>query len=352
MFQRRQIIEHFLFTLYRLYHTGAWTNTYRDTIREKTNKKTHYNPNVVVNLSMPNQPKPNLLQSNASMRPPLMHLNSINSQAMMRNMHQTPVRSTNRDINWNSPTYQSPQNHFQGSSFRNPNFNPIGNFNQNNYPHMPHNQRYGVHPHLGISITDGRPSDSEAMDLVNKILNAGSPIAAKAMSPPKPAAQYTPVVPEFQPPQRQAVRETVEIPSQQMASTTTFTPVNVDDIPIRPKNVQEAEHHSPEFINDVHNSTVASIEIPKYDFEEMLKKALQEQGEDVSEPPKKKEEKKSKKPKFLKRKKRYDPREAIENEKKKKSKSKSKSISRDHLYRKICIPRGIFKRNKETGQPK
>lgn len=326
MFQKRQIIEHFLFTLHRLYHTGTWVNTYRDTIREKANKKTHYNPNVVVNLSMPNQPKPNLMHSTASMRPPLMHLNSISSQAAMPNMQHTPIRSANRDINWNSPTYQSPQTHLQGSPFRNPHFNPISNFNHNNYPHFPQNQRYGVHPHLGISITEGRPSDSEAMDLVNKILGSGSPIAAKVQAPPKPSAQYTPVVPEYQPPSRQAVRETVEIPSQQMASTTTFTPVNVDDIPIRPKKAQiEPEHNSPEYAHDVHNSTITSIEVPKYNFEEMLKKALQEQGEDVTEPPKKKVESKSKKAKFLKRKKKYDPREAIKKEKKQKSKSKRKS---------------------------
>jgi len=186
---------------------------------------------------------------------------------------------------------------------------------------------------INQSIIEGRQSDVEALNLVNQVLNSGSPISNRLTSfqnpQPSPApyipsanVSSTPVVPEFQSPMRNEVRETVDISTQQMASITTFTPVNIDDIPIKPSK-EHADHSSTahEYPNEVENTTLASIEIPKYDFEEILQKALKEQGIDPNESPKQPPKKpKSKKPKFLKRKKTYDPREAIKKDKEKKSK--------------------------------
>lgn len=123
----------------------------------------------------------------------------------------------------------------------------------------------------------------------------------------------------------------IDIPTQPQASITTFTPINVDDIPIKPKNMspEKEEHASFEGTQELNASTHASIEVPKYDFEEILQKALEEQGIDVvaePETPKPKVQKKAKS-KFLKRKKRYDPREAIKKEKQQ-AKNKKKRNSK------------------------
>lgn len=98
----------------------------------------------------------------------------------------------------------------------------------------------------------------------------------------------------------------IDIPTQLQASVTTFTPVNIDDIPIRPKNIspEKFEHASMEGTQELNESTHASVEVPKYNFEEILQKALEEQGENAvaeQEAPKQKVQKKNKS-KFLKRK--------------------------------------------------
>ena len=100
-------------------------------------------------------------------------------------------------------------------------------------------------------------------------------------------------------------------------STNTFTPVNVDDIPIKPQKV-DYNQASIENFAEIDNTTHASIEVPKYNFEEILQKALEEQGEPMGEEQVQPAKKIDKKPKFLKRKKRYDPKEAIEKDKQKK----------------------------------
>lgn len=215
MFQRQQIVEHFLYTLHRLYFTGEWTQTYRKSPREELTHQSSYNSNVVVNLSMPVDTKQNMIQSTSTVRPPLMHLNSVSSQMVLKNPHHTPMRSDYKEINWNSPQNRSPDYRLQASPFRNMNFNPL-----NNVMAINQNQRYAM-PITGASILESRPSDLEASNLINQVLNSGSPISNRLNSLHSNFEQqfeksvnmnvssHTPVVPEFQHPQRSTVRETI-----------------------------------------------------------------------------------------------------------------------------------------------
>lgn len=215
MFQRKQIVENFLYTLHKLYHTGLWTQTYRKSPREDLTHQSSYNPNVVVNLSMPMDAKQNMIQSTSTVRPPLMHLNSVSSQMVFKNPQHTPMRTESKEINWNSPQNRSPDYRFHTSPFRNMNFNPMNNVMPTNQ-----NQRYAM-PMVGASIMESRPSDLEATNLINHVLNSGSPISNRLNSLHSNFEQQfeksvnmnissnTPVVPEFQHPQRSTVRETI-----------------------------------------------------------------------------------------------------------------------------------------------
>lgn len=211
---------------------------------------------------------------------------------------------------------------------------------------MNQNQRYAIPP-MGTSITESRPSDFEAMTLVSRVLSSGSPISTRFATVSQTEPQIpeksihltnysnTPVVPEFQKPSK--MRETIDFPSQAQASTTTFTPINIDEIPIYPKSPQKEQIFGENYSNpktpispshDFPNSTLASIEVPKYNFEEILEQALKAQEEGVKKIEEKIEKPKGKrKAKFLKRKKRYDPMEAIKKDKQKKSKSKGLGLS-------------------------
>lgn len=228
-------------------------------------------------------------------------------------------------MSWNSPPIYSPGK-VQGSPFPAMGINRMGNINQNINLIMNQNQRY-----QNMALSEGRPSEVESMNLISQVFG-NKPVLPNNLnlSPIKNAVP--PNVQEYQPMKTQnisqlelskieekEIRETVEIPVQPAASTNTFKPVNFDDIPAQSSkqaNMNKfAESPEQEFYQDIRNSTQASIEVPKYNFEEMLQKALQEQGEDVAalpdedipSPPKAKK----RKPKFLKRKQRYDPREAI-----------------------------------------
>lgn len=123
--QKRQLVDQFLFTLKKLYHTGMWTKTYRKVPLENPSKTTKYNPNVVVNLSQQVEPRPHMMQSISTITPPLLHLNSISSQILPRIDQHTPLRPQNRDMAWNSPAYRSPQMQYQASPFRPVNFQII-----------------------------------------------------------------------------------------------------------------------------------------------------------------------------------------------------------------------------------
>lgn len=315
-----------MFTLKKLYHTGGWTKTYKSEVIEKSGKRVFYNPNVVVNLSMPTDVKQNLNQSTSTIRPPIMHLNSVNSQMVTYNHLQSQMKNQSRDFRFENNVY-TPSKQFQASPFRNHGYNPFQKENPNLFAPVNQNMRY-VMP-VGMSVTDGgRPSDVEAFNLVNQVLNSGSPISNRLNSFQNPPTQRpnpqsmvkTPVVPEIQQPIKSEMRETVEFPSQHTASITTFTPINIDEIPIKPQNSSHPTlNKSPEKIEEVANSTLASIELPKYDFEEILEKALKEQGIDSKAEDKKQKPLKKQKTTFLKRKKRYDPMEAIKKEKKQKN---------------------------------
>lgn len=324
MNQKSQIVDYFLSSIHRLYWTGDWVRSYKPEIIESFQRNKRYNANVVVDLSTARD-------TTSNFHPPLMHMNSVSSQMGFINPLQTPLRNNQRDMTWSSPQYRTPHSRMQQSSpIKNLNFNPLGYMNIN-YAAV-QNQRYAMQK-TGISISDNRPSDLEAMHLVSQVLGQGSQIHNLLSENAVPSQRdtmnqrestfgysHTPVVPEFQNASRDKVRETIDIPTQMQVSTTTFTPVNVDDIPIKPQKVNYNEASIENFA-EMANSTHASIEIPKYNFEEILQKALQEQGEPTEvevEPAKKIKNK----PKFLKRKKRYDPNEAIEKDKQKKGKVK------------------------------
>jgi hypothetical protein len=325
MHQKSQIVDYFLSSIHRLYWTGDWVRSYKPEIMESVQRNKKYNSSVVVDLSTARE-------NTSSFRPPLMNINTASSQAAFMNPHQTPVKDHQRDITWVSPQYRSPGSKMkQNSPIRNLNFNPLSYMNMN-YAAV-QNQRYAMQP-TGISISDNRPSDLEAMNLVSQVLGQGSPIHNLLSQNAVPAQRetayqsngsvgfsHTPVVPEFQHPSREKIRETIEIPTHFQASTTTFTPINIDDIPIKPHKVDYNEASNENYA-EYANSTLASIEVPKYNFEEILERALQEQGEPTTQTETEQVEpaKNSKKPKFLKRKKRYDPNEAIKKEKKAKSK--------------------------------
>lgn len=113
-----------------------------------------------------------------------------------------------------------------------------------------------------------------------------------------------PVVPEFQAQNKNTERETIDFPSQVQASATTFTPVNIEEMPIKlPKPQLEETNISPEAFDNFATTTQNSIEVPKYNFEEMLEKALEAQEEnEVQKSIDSPKVEKKKKPKFLKRK--------------------------------------------------
>jgi hypothetical protein len=355
--QKRQIVERFLFTIKKLYHTGAWTKTYKLEDTEKSGKKVFYNPNVVVNLSMPTDVKQNLIQSTSTIRPPMMHLNSICSQIVAYNQPNSHMNNPNRDFMFGKNAYAPPAQ-YQTSPFRNQGYNPFQKDNPNFFTPINQNMRYALP--VGMSVTDGgRPSDAEALKLVNQVLNSGSPISNRLSSFQNPPSQRpipqnvvkTPVVPEIQQPIKSEMRETVEFPSQHNASITTFTPINVDDIPIKSQNdFQPIINNSPGKIEEVANSTLTSIEPPKYDFEEILKKALQEQGIDSKLENKKQKPsvQKKKKATFLKKKKRYDPKEAIKKEKQQRnSRSKCLILESKSKY-KSALPKELLKNKQES----
>ena len=249
---------------------------------------------------------------------------SINSQMLLGSVNRTPIRSTVRDMNWNSPPIYSPGK-IQGSPFPPLGINPMGNLNQNLNLIMNPNQRY-----YNMSITDGRPSEVEAVNLISQVLGPKNllpnninlspikpvlPIINSEYQQLKPSNIPQSVIPQIEDKQ---VRETVEIPVHQTVSTNSFKPVNIDDLPAQSSkqaNLNKFESPEQEQYHDIKNSTQASIEVPKYNFEELLQKALEEQGEDPNSTPIKEDENpqrsNKKKPKFLKRKKRYDPQEAI-----------------------------------------
>lgn len=285
------------------------------------------------NLSMDKQIMIN--SSSASQIHPI-QWTSVNSQMMLGSVNKTPLRSGVRDMNWNSPPVYSPGK-IQGSPFPIMGINPMSSINQNLNLIMNQNQRY-----QNMAVSEGRPSEVESMNLISQVLNQ-KPILPNNLniSPIKSVA--TPNNQEFMPMKTQSimqlelskidenfVRETVEIPIQPAASTNTFKAVNFDDIPAQSSkqaNMNKiSESPEQEFYQDIRNSTQASIDVPKYNFEEMLQKALEEQGENPSAPPEDNDpsppKSKKRKPKFLKRKKRYDPREAIKKEKEAKTKSK------------------------------
>ena len=163
------------------------------------------------------------------------------------------MRSTPRAINWNNNSIINSQRQVPISPYRQLNFNPMNQVHVQN-PHLAvQNQRYAVPRSIGVSISENRPSDVEAMNLVNQVLESTSPINSRALiamhekeihlSPQKILGHFhqpNPVVPEFQHPKRQAIRETIDIPiQQQMMSLNTFTPVNVEDMPAQSKQQLE-----------------------------------------------------------------------------------------------------------------
>lgn len=372
MNQKKQTVEQFLFVLKKLYYTGDWTKSYKPIGSENSeSERPAFNPKLVVNLSVPINERHDMLASTKTEKPPLMHLNSVSSQMMPLYPQRTPMKiSPGKDINWNSPSYRSPQHKLHGSPFKPMNFNPVNNYPGPGGRMFPPNQRYAIPPHLVNSISDPRTSDIEAMNLISQVLGGGSPNSSRPSTfhgqvearNPKPGVHeshnpsQTPVVPEFQQPAKNAVRETLEMPSQNMASITTFTPVNVDEMPAQSQKEQKMQaqgrnppyespqdkrqelkmppdHHpeshksrnsgSPAQPTGELSSSMASIKVPEYNFEEILQKAIEEQGEDaVKESTNATENSPKKKPKFLKKKKRYDPREAIRKEKKKKKQNK------------------------------
>lgn len=151
----------------------------------------------------------------------------------------------------------------------------------------------------------------------------------------------------FQQINQNIVRETNDFPSQVQESTTTFTPVKLEEVPLKPMNTRpEQILSSAEQINKMAIATEDNIEIPKYNFEELLERALQDQGENIQEETTESSKLKSKinKSKFLTRKKKYDPKEAI-----KKDKIRKKGKSKRH---KSAFPSGLLKENKEESESK
>ncbi|CAI2361616.1 unnamed protein product [Moneuplotes crassus] len=303
MTERFQIVDYLISSIRRLYNTGEWVRSYNPIVRETVTEKKRYNPNVVVNLSMPKNMRKDLIQSTSTITPPIMHLNSINSHMGIPGVFQTPSKNDIRGMNLDNSQYQSPKLGMRSPPNQNMNFNPIS-YDQ------PSMERHGMNERYRKSPQD-----------VSTNLNHGN---------------------------HEEVRETNEFPPQAQASVTTFTPVKVEDIPIKPRP-QEISHNSPspEQFDQVANSTHASIEIPKYDFEQILAKALEEQGEHVVEEPKQEPKQNHNDKKFLKRKKVYDPREAIKKARKSKPK-KSKSTKRH----KSAFPPGLLAARDEADSNK
>ena len=96
----------------------------------------------------------------------------------------------------------------------------------------------------GISISDNRPSDLEAMNLVSQVLGQGSPIDNLLSQNAVPAQRetayqsngsvgfsHTPVVPEFQHPSREKIRESLALyfTSAAISLPTGFGPGSVSE---------------------------------------------------------------------------------------------------------------------------
>jgi len=138
MKQKWQIVDYFLSTVHRLYRTGEWTKSYKPVPQESMNTK-RYNPNLVVNLSTPQQMRKNLMQSTSTVAPPIMHLNSVNSKMTVLSSIQSPMVSGERDMNFNN--LNSSRLNSKLSPLKNVNYNPMSNFNANAQPPN-QNQRY------------------------------------------------------------------------------------------------------------------------------------------------------------------------------------------------------------------
>ena len=365
---KQQLVEHFVKSFYRLYYTSTWTKSYKiSRASTNTSSKSTYHPNMVVNLSS-NPSEFNSVSSSSRMGSQFRSINPLSSQMISSHFEHTPMRSNSRAMNWNNNSNMHSPGQAPISPYRQLNFNPMNQqFHTSNSQMVAQNQRYAVPRSTGISISENRPSDSDAMNLVNQVLDSTSPVNPRSliaraeqdfqMSPHKIMSNHfhppNPVVPEFQHPQRQAVRETIEIPVQPMMSVNTFTPVSVEDMPAQSKQQLELSRisGSPEKLQNDFNATISSsIEVPKYNFEDILKKALEDQGEEYTpneENDKEEEVKKSKSnKKFLKRKKRYDPREAIRKEKRQKAKNRTKKNS------KSAFPEGFFKQKDQNDSDK
>ena len=134
MTQKSQIVDYFLSTLHRLYRTGEWIRSYSAILKEPDTPQKKYSPNVIVNLSMPENTRKTLIQSTSTITPPIMHLNSINSHLAMINSPIPQKMNFEKEANFNYSHFQSPS--------KNPSSHPTMAVNPQ-FPLMAHNQRYG-----------------------------------------------------------------------------------------------------------------------------------------------------------------------------------------------------------------